>query len=95
MMRLDEGRLKPFIDDIDIMGNYYSRQLLPSVYRLNGVVDVSWCKQVLESGNLYVGDMRGYVMPAERSIDIDNEFDMSLVELLLSGEHYGKASKNP
>ena len=82
MKRLDGNHLLPFMDGID-ESKYYRRQLLPPVYRLNGAVDVTWYKTVMEKGLLYNGDVRGYVMPPERSIDLDTELDFVLVELLL------------
>lgn len=82
MKRLNDDRLMPFVNGID-ENKYYRRQLLPPVYRLNGAVDVAWRKTVMEKGFLYGGDMRGYVMPAERSIDLDSELDFVLAEFLL------------
>jgi CMP-N-acetylneuraminic acid synthetase len=82
MKQLDGDRLVPFIDGVD-ESEYYRRQLLPPAYRLNGAVDVTWCRTAIEKGLLYGGDVRGYVMPAERSIDLDSELDFALAELLL------------
>jgi CMP-N,N'-diacetyllegionaminic acid synthase len=82
MKRLDGDCLVPFVDGID-ESTYYRRQLLPPAYRLNGAVDVTWCRTVMEKGLLYGGDVRGYVMPTERSIDLDTELDFALAELLL------------
>jgi len=82
MKRLEHDRLVPFVDGID-ESKYYRRQLLPPVYRLNGAVDVTWRQTVMEKGLLYTGDVRGYVMPAERSVDLDSELDFALAELLL------------
>ena len=82
MKRLDGDRLVPFVDGVD-ESKYYRRQLLPSAYRLNGAVDVTWYRTVMEKGLLYSGDVRGYVMPVERSIDLDSELDFALAELLL------------
>jgi CMP-N,N'-diacetyllegionaminic acid synthase len=79
---LDGDRLTPFIEGKDERG-YYQRQLLPPVYRLNGAVDVTWREQVMRSGTLFGLDMRGYVMPIERSVDIDTELDFILAEILL------------
>ena len=82
MKRLDGDRLVPLLDEAD-EAVYYQRQLLPPVYRFNGAVDVTRCKTVIEAGKLYSGDMRGYVMPAESSIDLDSEVDFALLELLM------------
>lgn len=80
--REDDGRLVPCIEGAD-EHTYYQRQLLPPVYRLNGAVEVVRCTSVINNGRLYGGVMYGYVMPPERSIDIDTELDLALMELLL------------
>ena len=82
MKKLEYDNLIPFLPNIDET-RYYRRQLLPSVYRLNGAVDVTRCQTVLETKKLYSGEMKGYIMPVERSVDIDTELDLALAELLL------------
>ncbi len=82
MKRLEGNRLLPFVEGVD-ESKYYRRQELPPAYRLNGAVDVTWCKRIVENGKLFGGDMRGYVMPVERSVDLDSELDFALAELLL------------
>jgi CMP-N-acetylneuraminic acid synthetase len=82
IQKMDGTRLQPLMDNID-RSKYYNRQMLPTVYRFNGAVDVTWCKTVMEKGQLYSGDLRGSIMPPERSIDIDNELDLILAETLL------------
>jgi CMP-N,N'-diacetyllegionaminic acid synthase len=82
--RLNGDRLVPFIDGIDA-STYVRRQDLPPAYRLNGAVDVVWADRVASNTLLFEGDMRGYVMPVERSVDIDSELDFALAELLLAG----------
>lgn len=82
MKQLKGDRLLPFLEDMETE-KYYRRQLLPPVYRLNGVVDVAWRETVMEKRLLYSGDVRGYVMPLERSIDLDNEVDFLLTEALM------------
>ena len=60
------------------------RQDLPPVYALNGAMyfaGVEW----LRRGRQFVGpETLGFVMPPERSIDIDTMLDWSLAELLLA-----------
>ena len=81
MYRLDgEGRMQRLIDD----GVRYSRrQDVPPVVAVNGAVYVaewSWFR----SNKSFIGtDTRAYIMPAERSIDIDSEMDFALAQLLL------------
>lgn len=81
-MKLDRNRLIPLLNGIDFI-KYYRRQLLPPAYRLNGAVDVAWWGTLMDKQLLYTGDVRGYVMPVERSVDLDTELDFELAELLL------------
>lgn len=83
MKRMHEGRLLPFQEGKDEQ-RYYRRQLLPPVYRLNGVIDVVRRRPLREDDGLFSGDVRGYVMSPERSIDLDTEMDFLLAELLLA-----------
>lgn len=86
MIKLEDDKLKPFINGIDIR-DYYQKQLLPPAYQLNGAVDVAWYKTLMDKQLLYTGDVRGYVMPPDRSIDLDEEADFLFLEMLLKQEH--------
>lgn len=61
--------------------NVFSRQAAPRVYSMNGSVYV-WHHHTLEKG-LWNGRARLYVMPRERSIDIDTYLDFKIVELIM------------
>lgn len=82
MKRLDEGRLVPFMEGLD-ENKYYRRQLLPPAYRYNGAVDVVRCLSIPTGNVLFGGVMLGYVMPSDRSIDLDTEIDFALADLLI------------
>ena len=82
MKSLKEDRLLPFLKGKDEQ-NYYQSQLLPPVYRLNGAVDVISTKFIREQNLLYGGNMRGYLMPEMRSLDIDTELDFLIAEVLI------------
>jgi len=87
MKTIQNGYLVPLMDGCDEK-EYYQRQTLPPVYRLNGAVDVFSNVAVEKNGDLYGGKIHGYVMPVERSIDIDSEIDLAIAELLLKkGRH--------
>lgn len=58
------------------------RQGAPKVYAMNASIYV-WHRRTLDKG-LWEGRARLHVMPRERSIDIDSEIDLKLVELLLA-----------
>lgn len=60
------------------------RQEVPTTYTLNGAVyffEIPW---LLTGGTLIDQDTLAYVMPPERSIDIDSDFDWLVAEFLLS-----------
>lgn len=67
----------------------YQRQRLPKVYRLNGAVYVTDI-QFLQRQHDFIGDgTLGYLMPSERSYDIDTTFDFELVEMLMKRYYCG------
>ncbi len=82
MKRLENDRLFPFIAGQDERV-YFQRQLLPPAYRLNGAVDVTRPASVERTSQLFGGEMAAYVMPVERSLDMDSLLDFALAELLL------------
>ena len=60
------------------------RQDAPKCYDMNASIYV-WRRDVLfDAPTLFNGDTRLYVMPEERSIDIDSEIDFLFVEFLMS-----------
>lgn len=60
------------------------RQDMDNYYKLNGAVYVVNVKFFNKSRKFIANDSIYYEMPKERSIDIDNEFDLSLTEFLLT-----------
>jgi len=85
MKRFVEGRLEPLLDGHDETA-FPRRQMLPPVYQLNGAVDAWLCRSADEMGALFRGTVAGYLMPVERSLDIDTPFDLRVANLLLSCE---------
>lgn len=83
-----ENRLVALFDEIDAEKYNVRRQALPQAYIPNGAVDVAWPKTILEKKLLYRGDVRAYVMPPERSVDLDAELDFMFAELLLQKAGY-------
>lgn len=69
--------------------NSYRRQDLPEYYRFNGAIYIT----TLTSWERYRSFVKmekilPYVMPTEKSVDIDNEIDWKLTEILMGG--YGE-----
>ena len=50
----------------------------------NGAVYVASRGFVVKNRSVLTGETVGYVMPEERSLDVDTEWDFRLAELLLS-----------
>ena len=59
------------------------RQDFEVVYLLNGAVYICTRELVMEQNKICSNNPLGYVMPRDRSVNIDEEFDFRLAELLL------------
>ena len=64
--------------------SWYQRQQLPIIYRLNGAVFVAEIKNFYQTHRFVDEDTLGYVMPRERSVDIDSLLDFSMAEIMLT-----------
>lgn len=64
----------------------YRRQELPPVYRWNGLADAIWTKTILQGGTMYGQVVKAVITPKERSIDVDDEFDLYLAESVMNSK---------
>jgi CMP-N,N'-diacetyllegionaminic acid synthase len=64
------------------------RQDLPRLFALNGAIFLAWTETLLTRRSWYCDRTYGYVMPEERSLDVDTPWQLHLANLLLS-EHEG------
>jgi CMP-N,N'-diacetyllegionaminic acid synthase len=63
-------------------GCFSTRQAAPKVYDMNASIYV-WWKNILKEGKkIFLKKTKAYVMPKERSIDIDDELDFRIAEFL-------------
>lgn len=88
MKRIDQqGRIKPYLNDCDTTSR---RQDLPKVFELNGALYLnSW--PILQREKMFVPDgARAYIMPPERSVDIDTPLQFTLAEILLKKRIFKK-----
>lgn len=60
------------------------RQDFPTYFILNGAIYLNKTSVLSESNSFVQPDSRAYIMPPERSIDIDTPWDFFLADLLLS-----------
>lgn len=72
----------PVVKGVSIK-DYYQRQLLPDVYRLNGVVDVLRSDVILNHEDLYGNDIRLFPVSESVSVDIDTQDDFDYCEFRL------------
>ena len=81
MKRIFDGRVYPLINENE--QNYTRRQDLPPVYQLNGALYVTRTKALLEENRILGEHTIPYIMPQERSIDIDTQTDLRIAEYIL------------
>ncbi len=84
MKKVVEGRVYSLMEEDD--KSYPRRQDLPPVYQLNGAIYVTRKKILLEEERVLGEHTLAYIMPQERSIDIDTPIDLKLAELIMKGE---------
>jgi CMP-N-acetylneuraminic acid synthetase len=56
----------------------------PPAYMRNGAIYLSRRANIMDHDSLWGKTIRPYVMPEERSLNIDSEFDLKMAELILS-----------
>lgn len=80
MYRVDEElQMEPVIDEQAIPAR---RQDAGAIYQLNGAIYISEVDRLYQSHAFLDSSTLAYVMPVERSIDIDTEIDFKIAEYL-------------
>ena len=78
---IEQGELKPYIQDTPEM--IRRQDLEPAIYKRNGSLYMTRRDVLMDQNDLYGEHIVPYIMPAERSIDIDEEADLVLADFLL------------
>ena len=73
------GRLTDFISGGTAINN---RQEMDTVYELNGAIYLIRTDVLLENHTFFLENTYGYVMPQERSLDIDTPWDFRIAEMI-------------
>lgn len=76
----DDHEFKP------LFGGQYlrtRRQELPEIYRPNGAIYITSLSNLNKNKEFYCDNIIPYIMPAEKSIDIDEEIDFTIAEQLI------------
>ena len=74
------GKIKPVIN---LMKKLTSRQQAPNVYDMNASIYIWQRKTLINYNTIFLNKTSMYLMPEERSIDIDNHFDFKVVSKFL------------
>jgi len=89
-VNIKDNYLSPFISWDYLLNK--RRQDLPKTYFLNGAIFITTSENLYKYNSFFNKKTAVYIMPSERSIDIDNLIDIKFVEFLMKEEKYG--SKN-
>jgi CMP-N-acetylneuraminic acid synthetase len=80
MVRVDEDlEVREFLP-----GDPPTRQQLPALYAINGAVYVTSPRLLFDMHALYGPGTLAYVMPEERSLDVDTRWEMHVADLVLA-----------
>lgn len=77
LREMDNGQLTPYLKGEK---EHLRRQDLKELYALNGAIYIVKRDLLMKSDTLVGPRNYGYMMPKERSIDIDDEFDLKMAE---------------
>ena len=80
MMKIENGKAIPYISN---RKKYNRKQDLPNLYYINGAIYITKTNLFLKTKLLLAGKLIPYIMPKERSIDIDDIFDWRIAELFI------------
>ena len=80
---LDDGTMENFIESTI---PYLRRQSLPPLYALNGAIYLNRCDSLLRDRTFWPPGSLAYIMPPERSIDIDTPWDYHVADLILKDQ---------
>ncbi len=64
-----------------------NRQRLPEFYRLNGAVYAAWIYYVVNNLSFFGENTFAYIMPAERSVDVDSYIDFEFCEFFMKSKN--------
>lgn len=79
LYKIQDGLLCPLAPDPPVR----LRQKLEPIYHRNGAIFAFQTRLMEEKGLILGSQLRPFIMPQERSVDIDDEFDLQYAEFLL------------
>lgn len=82
MKKIENDQLLPFI--IEEKEGTRRQDYTPPAYMRNGSIYLTRRDNLLENNSIWGKVIRPYLMPEERSVNVDSELDLKLVEFILS-----------
>jgi CMP-N,N'-diacetyllegionaminic acid synthase len=82
MKRIENNQLLPFC--IEEKEGTRRQDYQPPAYMRNGAIYLTRRDVLMEQNSVWGKIIRPHVMPPERSVSVDTEIDLKLVEILLS-----------
>jgi len=76
----EDGQISNFVP---LDQAYDRRQTLPPAYAVNGAMYLVKRQVLLEQETFYTDKTYAYIMPVERSLDVDTTWDLHIAELIL------------
>ncbi|MEN6572119.1 MAG: acylneuraminate cytidylyltransferase family protein [Anaerolineaceae bacterium] len=81
MKKIENNQLLPFM--IEEVEGTRRQDYAPPAYMRNGCIYLTNRDNLLKNNSIWGKTIRPYVMPEERSVNVDSELDMKLVEFML------------
>jgi CMP-N-acetylneuraminic acid synthetase len=92
MYTMEDDRPKPLLE---VPAHITRRQEFPAIFVRNGAIYATRRDVLVQQRTFYGQNMRACLMPIERSINIDTEFDFAVAEFLLRRRRASKEGKSP
>lgn len=84
MKKIENNQLLPFM--IEEVEGTRRQDYAPPAYMRNGCIYLTNRDNLLKNNSIWGKIIRPYVMPEERSVNVDSELDMKLVEFMLESK---------
>lgn len=81
MKKIENDRLLPY--SIEEVEGTRRQDYTPPAYMRNGCIYLSRRDNLMEHNSIWGKVIRPYIMPEDRSVNVDSELDMKLVEFML------------
>jgi CMP-N-acetylneuraminic acid synthetase len=90
MKRIENNRLLPFC--IEEKEGTRRQDYQPSAYMRNGAIYLTRRDVLIEKNSVWGDIIRPYIMPLERSVSVDTELDLKMVEILMQEQMRSKTT---